>query len=181
MFGSGSAGAAAAAAAAAAGVGGVGGGAGMPPPAPDDADLAERVFARSIPASRLPVGARLGPDGGMLVTAELRAAYAGHENLLAIRALHAPACYAAWDALRLCVLRRPGHTDEAVCGALAEAYRPCDDDLRRRALARKLAREDQRRRLLAADSRAQEAAQAQARARARADAPAGAPPPPPER
>ena len=92
--------------------------------APADADLAERVFARSIPASRLPVGARLGPEGEMEVTAELRAAYAGHENLLAIRALHAPACYAAWDALRLCVLRRPGHTDDAVCGALA----PCSSD-----------------------------------------------------
>jgi hypothetical protein len=125
----------------------------------DERELASRVFARSVPASKLPVGARLGADG-MLVTEALRAAYAGHESLLYIRALHAPACYGAWDALRHCVLRT--ETDEARCEALADAYKPCDDDLRRRALAKKLSREDERRRSLAAKARAAAGAQAAA-------------------
>jgi len=119
----------------------------------DPRELAERVFARALPAARVP-----DTIGGMAVTPALRAAYAGHENLLSIRALHAPACYDAWDAVRLCILRRV--TDAAACDAAAEAYRPCDEELRRRAVARTLAREDERRRRLAAAAREGEAAAA---------------------
>ena len=117
----------------------------------DPRELAERVFARAVPADRLPAAIH-----GMAVTPALREAYAGHENLLAIRALHAPACYDAWDALRLCILGRV--TEASACDAAAAAYRPCDEDLRRRAVARTLAREDERRRRLAAASREREAA-----------------------
>lgn len=140
----------------------------------DEAELAARVFARAIPESKLPVGTKLGADG-MEVTAALREAYSGHENLLHIRALHAPACYTVWDSLRLCVLRRV--TDVRECEAVAEAYRPCDEDLRRRALARKLAREDERRRSLAARAKEAQLQAAAAGAAARAAGSSLQPPP----
>ena len=109
-------------------------------------ELAAKVFARSIPREKIP--ARIGT---MDITSELIDAYAGHENLLKIRALHSPGCYRAWDALRLCILRKID--DDEKCTKVAEIYAPCDEDLRRRAMERKMQRDDERRRILAAKSR----------------------------
>ena len=84
----------------------------------------------------------------MLVTAELLADYGGHEFLLRERARHAPHCFAAYDALRLCLVQRV--SDAAVCGRVAEASRPCARELQRDKVRRMRALEDERRRILQA-------------------------------
>ena len=89
-----------------------------------------------------------GAPPGMLVTAELLADYGGHEFLLRERARHAPHCYAAYDALRLCLVQRV--SDAAACGRVAEAYRPCARELQRDKMRRMMALDDERRRILQA-------------------------------
>ena len=108
----------------------------------------------------------------MLVTAELLADYGGHEFLLRERARHAPHCFAAYDALRLCLVQRV--SDAAVCGRVAEAYRPCARELQRDKVRRMMALEDERRRILQAKAAVLAQRQAERGAAAAADLAEGA-------
>ena len=111
--------------------------------APDP--LALRAFARPIPHDRIP--ARIGE---MNVTESLLEDYRGHENLLRLRAMHSSKCYREFDAMRLCLL---GMIDGDRCEKVVAAYAPCDEDLRRQALARRMTLEDERRKQLAAQAK----------------------------
>jgi hypothetical protein len=113
-----------------------------------------------------------GAPPGMLVTAELLADYSGHEFLLRERARHAPHCYAAYDALRLCLVQRV--SDAAACGRVAEAYRPCARELQRDKMRRMMALDDERRRILQAKAAVLEQKQGERGAAAAAAAAAAA-------
>lgn len=112
---------------------------------PDPDPINARAFARSIPHHLLP------PQiGEMELTPDLLSQYKGHENLLKLRAMHSPACYKLFDAMRLCILDR---LSEDTCKEVARLYQPCDEDLKRQALAKKLAGEEQRRMQMAAKAK----------------------------
>ena len=96
---------------------------------------------RSIPAAELP------PDlNGMPITAEVAAAYRGHESLLDFRSLHSAPCYARFDAVRKCFVAGLAPHTEAECRNLFEEYRSCSIDLKQRLLQRRLAAEEAARR-----------------------------------
>lgn len=108
------------------------------------APRAELKFKR-IPASEMPDAI-----GDMRITPELAAEYAGHEVLLKQRAKHPPHCYRAFDALRLCLV---GRVDKATCEKVAAAYQPCARELKKAKVARMMAQEDERRKILAAKAK----------------------------
>ncbi len=100
----------------------------------------------------------------MDVTPELLADYRGHEVFLRLRARHPPSCFARFDDVRSCLIRRV--TDEKACAVVLRNYTPCAREARKVALAQSLDDDGERRRLLNAKARVMEGA-------------VGTPPPPP--
>lgn len=111
---------------------------------------AKQLSKKSLPRSEIP-----DKIGDMVITEELLADYAGHELFLKERAKHPPHCYSAYDSLRLCLVQR---LDPPTCGRVMEAYRPCAAELHKARIARMMAAEEERRKVLAAKARVLESA-----------------------
>lgn len=119
---------------------------------PNPNPFTEKAFSRSIPHHKLR-GRKIGPSQ-MEITDELLKEYSGHENLLTMRASHTPPCFRIFDAYRLCLLDR---IDADSCKQIGKAYEPCAADMKRAALAHRMAGEEERRKILAAKAKVLEA------------------------
>lgn len=97
----------------------------------------------------------IGSLGGMEVTPELAASYAGHEGLLRYRAKHPPHCYERFDSVRLCWLSL---LEPTACKKALENYRPCAQEMRKRKLSKLEEAEARRRAALTEKSKELEAA-----------------------